>query len=143
MKKWGLYGVLAIATLYSPLFISIFKQDPSFTAFALWWSALWASPLTPGWLFILLLATFYKWLVSVVIFGFIKWSKENIIKIQIQNQLGLYYTSHEIKMFLEMGKEIKKYSDEEKKLFQEKLRICRIKKIDDQWSEETTTPKNP
>lgn len=137
IKRWGIYGILGVMTLHSPIIISYFLHNDTFTSFAIWWSALWASPITPGWLLMLLLATFWKWFFNVVILGLVKWSKETLRKIQIQNQLGLYYSSEEIQMFLDMGKKIKGFSDKERKEFNSILREKRMKMIDEQWTKES------
>lgn len=59
-----------------------------------------------------------------------------MLKIQTQNQLGLYYDSEEIQILLDMGKKLKDFSDEEKLKFSTQLKRNRLKMIDEQWSKE-------
>ena len=95
------------------------------------WAGIWAAPIfTPAWLVLIILAAIYKWLWKVAILQTVAWGKELVKKIQIQNQLGLYYDSDEIQMLLDHGKDLKKYSDEKKKDFFAKLKQERIEMID-------------
>lgn len=137
IRKWGVYGILAIVSLYSPLIIGLIIQDEELISFGWRWTAIWALPIPPAWLAVAILAGFYKWLYVVVIKGFYYWIKEKTFQIQRQTQFGLYFTSEEMDMMLEMGKELKKFTDKEKSKFNDALRKQRLQKIDEQWTKTT------
>lgn len=134
--KWnGIYAFLSIMTLYIPLWLGYLLNDQEMIDFAWRWVAIWAAPFPPAFLVLALLVYFYRWVWSVIKQG-VQWLKESWQKIQIQNQLGLYFTSEEIKKFLDLGKEINKWNEQEMSKFKETMRVKRLKKIDDQWTKE-------
>lgn len=121
IKKWGIYGIIGHLSLYSPLAFGFIFDSPELKTIGWILVALIATPNGFGLLMTIIFAAIYKWLWKVPILGFIIWGRETLLKLQIQNQLMLYYDSEEIQMFLDHGKEIKQE---------------RIKMIDQQWSKE-------
>lgn len=136
IKKWGLYGIIGYITLYLPLGLGYIFNNRDLKTIGWIIAAIVAAPNGIGFILTIVLATIYKWIWKALIVGFISWGKETVLKLQIQNQLMLYYDSEEIQMFLDHGKDIKKYSDEQRKKFFDNLRKERIKMIDQQWSRE-------
>ena len=136
-KKYGIDAVLALIVFNFPMFAVAFIKDPVLVAFATWWIALWwgLGPLTPGWLFTILLAVFIRWLRMLIWEGFL-WAKEAMAKLQLQNQLAAYLTAEEINMILEMAKKVEMNSEAKRKAFREALRKERLRMIDDQWTKE-------
>lgn len=134
LKKWGIYGVLGYITLFIPLGLGYLLGNDNLRTTGLVIAAIVAAPNGVGLLLTVIFAALYKWLWKVAILGFVAWATETILKIQIQNQMMLYYDSEEIQMLLDMGIKIKNFSDKERKLFIEKLKRDRIKMIEDQWS---------
>ena len=135
IKKWGFFGLLAVVTLYIPLWLGYVLQDQEMIAFGWRWVAIWAMPFPPAWLAVILLASFYKWL-YIRILVLIRWTREAIVKLQLQNQLAAYLTSEEIYMILEMAKKVHQKSETKRSRFRERLRKERLKMIDDQWTKE-------
>jgi hypothetical protein len=136
LKKWGLYGILAYITLYVPLGLGFILTNDNLKTIGWVIAAIVAAPNGLGLLFTIIIAALYKWLWKVPILGFIAWAKETLLKLQIQNQIGLYYDSDEIQMLLDVGKRLKDFSDEEKLLFSNHLKKERLKLIDDEWTKE-------
>ena len=136
IKQWGLYGIIAYITLYVPLGLGYIFNDSDLKTTGWIIAAIVAAPNGIGFLLTIIFAALYKWLWKVPIIGFISCGKETILKIQIQNQLMLYYDSEEIQMFLTHGKEIKRFSDDKKKKFYDNFKKERIDLIDQQWSKE-------
>ncbi len=136
-KKYGVDAVLSLVIFNFPMYAIAFIPDPGFQAFGIWWMALWwgLGPLTPGWLFTILLAVFIRWL-RMGAWQLILLAKESMVKLQLQNQLAAYLTSEEINMILEMAKKVYSQSEQKRKVFTEQLRKERLKMIDDQWSKE-------
>jgi hypothetical protein len=136
LKKWGLFGVLGYITLFIPLGLGYLLSNVNLRTTGLVIAAIVAAPNGLGLLFTIIIAALYKWLWKIPILGFIAWAKETMLKIQTQNQLGLYYDSEEIQILLDMGKKLKDFSDDEKLKFSKRLKTDRLKMIDEQWSKE-------
>lgn len=136
IKKWGIFGVIGYISIWIPLGLGYLlgHQDLKTTGWVI--VAVATTPNGIGTIATILLAAIYKWLWNIPILGFIAWGKETVIKVQTQTQLMLYYDSDEIKMLLDHGKDLKKYTDDKKKRFFDNLKKERIKKIDEQWSKE-------
>lgn len=134
-KKYGFDAVLALILFNFPMYAMIFIRGEEFRAFALWWTALWwgLGPLTPGWLFTIILAVFLRW-ARLSIWKGILWLKEAMLKLQLQNQLSAYLTAEEITMILEMARRVSHDSNIELSKAKEIIRINRLQMIDDQWS---------
>jgi len=62
IKKWGVSGIFAVMTLYTPLWLGYLTSDPEMIRFAWQWVIIWAAPFPPAFLVLFLLAAFYKWL---------------------------------------------------------------------------------
>lgn len=137
IKKYGIDGILSILIFHFPIYGMIFINTPEFIAFGAWWTTLWwgLGPLTPGWLIVILLAVFIRWL-RLGIWAGIIWGKEAMQKLQLQNQLAAYLSAEEIQMILSMAKKVEGESESRRKAFKEKLRKERITMIDERWSEE-------
>ena len=142
-KKYGFDGVLALLVFNFPMYAVLFIKGPEFQAFALWWTGIWwgLGPLTPGWAATIVLAIFLRW-VRLTIWKGILWLREALDKLQLQNQLASYLTSEEIKMILTMAKKIDVESDKKIAVFREKLRLKRLKMIDEQWTKEVKVEEN-
>lgn len=136
LKKWGLFGVIGYITLFVPLGLGYLLSNVNLRTTGLVIAAIVAAPNGVGILLTVILAAFYKWVWKIPVLGFIFWSKETMLKIQTQNQLGLYYDSEEIQILLDMGKNLKDFTDEEKLKFSTQLKRNRLKMIDEQWSKE-------
>ena len=67
IKHWGIFGVFAIITLYTPLWLGYIIQSTKLISFGWKWAAIWALPIPPAWLAIILLATIYKWIYLSII----------------------------------------------------------------------------
>jgi len=134
IRRWGIFGILAIVTLYIPLWLGFILNDKEMISFGWKWAAIWALPFPPMWIAIGVIAYFYKWIWKYIILtGYFRVIEITRV-VQRQNEMGLYYTSEEIDMFIELGVEIKKFSDAEKAEFKERIRRERLEKIDEQWS---------
>ena len=137
-RKYGIDAVIALAIFNFPIYARAFITGPDFINFSNWWTAIWwgLGPLTPGWLFTVLLAVFIRWLRTGA-WQLILLIREAAVKLQLQNQLSLYLTSEEINMILEMAKKVTAESDNQRKKFNADLRKKRLKMIDDQWTKQT------
>ena len=60
LKKWGIFGLLAVVTLYIPVWLGLIIQSDKLISFGWKWAAIWALPIPPAWLAIGLIAGFYK-----------------------------------------------------------------------------------
>ena len=142
VKQYGLDAVLSILIFHFPIYGMIFIRDPEFIIFGTWWTALWwgLGPVTPGWLMVIFLAIFIRWLRMGAWKG-VLWAKEAFAKLQLQNQLAAYLTAEEIQMILAMAKKVEGESEGKRKVFKEKLRKERLQMIDDKWSEEVKAEK--
>ena len=60
IRKWGIFGILAIITLYIPLWLGFVLQSSKLISFGWKWTAIWAMPIPPAWLMIGVIAGFYK-----------------------------------------------------------------------------------
>lgn len=136
IKKWGLYGILGYTTLYVPLGLGLLFNNKELRNAGWIIAAVIATPNGLGFIFTIIFASFYKWFWKIPVLGFIFWTIETSKKIQIQNQIGLYYDSEEIQILLDMGKNLKDFTDEEKRKFLLKLKKTRLKMIDEKWSKE-------
>lgn len=134
-KRWGVFGVFAIITLYTPTWLGFITGDEELKLFGLRWVIIWAAPFPPALLVIFLLAAFYKW-VWVKIVALYHYTIEIINKIQLQNQFISYLTSEEINMILEVAKKVDNEAQEKIKVFKAKLRKERLKMLDDKWTQE-------
>jgi hypothetical protein len=143
LKKYGIDGVLALIIFNFPMYAVLFIKGEEFKTFALWWTGIWwgLGPLTPGWLATIVLAIFLRW-ARLTIWKGILWAKEAMDKLQLQNQLASYLTAEEIKMILVMAKKIDVESDKKITVFREKLRLKRLKMIDEQWTKEVQVEEN-
>ena len=142
VKQYGLDALLSILIFHFPIYGMIFIRDPEFLTFGVWWTALWwgLGPITPGWLMVIFLAIFIRWLRMGVWKG-VLWAKEAARKLQLQNQLSAYLSAEEIQMILAMAKKVEGESEGKRKAFREKLRKERLQMIDDKWSEEVKAEK--
>jgi hypothetical protein len=136
IKKWGLYGIIGYLTLFLPLGLGLLFKNNELRNAGWIIVAVIATPNGLGIILTIILASLYKWFWKVPLLGFIWWGKETSKKIQIQNQLGLYYDSDEIQLLLDMGKKLKDFSDIEKNKFSTELKKNRLKMIDEKWSKE-------
>lgn len=142
LKKWGLFGVVGYVTLFIPLGLGYLLGNDNLRTTGLVIAAIVAAPNGVGLLLTVIFAALYKWLWTIPILGFVAWSKETILKIQIQNQIMIYYDSDEIQMILDHGKEIKKFADLEKAKFSTNLKKKRLDMIDQQWSKQVKEKEN-
>ena len=136
LKKWGLFGVAGYVTLFIPLGIGYLLSNDNLITTGLVVAAIVATPNGVGLLMTVIFAALYKWMWTVLILGFIAWAKETITKVQTQSQMMLYYDSEEIQMILDHGKEIKKYTDKQRSIFNSDLKRIRLEMIDKQWTKE-------
>ena len=137
LKNWGIFGIVAMITLYTPLWYAFIINDKEMISFGWKWVAIWALPFPPAWIVIGIIAGFYKWLwMFVILKGYYKIIETTKV-VQRQNKMGKYFTSEEIDMFIALGVEIKEFSDKEKLSFTKRIRRERIEKIDEQWSLES------
>jgi hypothetical protein len=136
IKKWGVFGVLGHLSLYLPLGLGLLLNNIELRNAGWIITAVIATPNGLGIILTIILASLYKWFWKVPVLSFIFWTKETTKKIQIQNQLGLYYDSDEIQIVLDMGKKLKDFSDLEKNKFLNELKKNRLKMIDEKWSKE-------
>ena len=134
-KRWGVFGVVAIVTLYTPTWLGFITGNKELQEFGLRWVIIWAAPFPPALLVIFLLAALYKWL-WVQLVKVYHWFVEIINKLQLQNQFITYLTSEEIHMILAVAKKVDAESQEKIKKFKERLRKERLKMLDDKWTQE-------
>ena len=134
-KRWGVFGVLAIITLYIPTWLGFITGNKELQEFGLRWVIIWAAPFPPALLVIFLLAALYKW-VWVQLVKVYHWFVEIINKLQLQNQFITYLTSEEIHMILSVAKKVDAESQEKIKRFKERLRKERLNMLDDKWTQE-------
>lgn len=140
IKKWGLYGVFAIITLYIPTWLGFVTGNKDLQEFGLRWVIIWAAPFPPAWLVIFLIAGFYKWVFKRFV-DFIKWIDETVKKIHIQNQLMAYLTSDEIQIILDMAIKVHEQSSKKLQEYRDVLRKERLTLIDDQFTIEANKEK--
>lgn len=133
IKKWGLYGVLAIITLYIPTWLGYVTGNKELQEFGLRWLIIWAAPFPPAWLVIFLIAGFYKWLVKRFV-AMVRWVDEQTKKIHNQNQLMAYLTSEEIQIILNMAIKVHEQSNKKLQTYRDVLRKERLTLIDDQFT---------
>jgi len=134
-KRWGVFGVVAIVTLYTPTWLGFITGNKALQEFGLRWVIIWAAPFPPALLVIFLLAALYKWL-WVQLVKVYHWFVEIINKLQLQNQFITYLTSEEIHMILAVAKKVDAESQEKIKKFKERLRKERLNMLDDKWTQE-------
>jgi hypothetical protein len=140
IKKWGLYGVFAIITLYIPTWLGFVTGNKDLQEFGIRWVIIWAAPFPPAWLVIFLIAGFYKWVFKRFV-DFIKWIDETVKKIHIQNQLMAYLTSDEIQIILDMAIKVHEQSSKKLQEYRDVLRKERLTLIDDQFTIEANKEK--
>ena len=140
IKKWGLYGVFAIITLYIPTWLGFVTGNKELQEFGIRWVIIWAAPFPPAWLVIFLIAGFYKWVFKRFV-DFIKWIDETVKKIHIQNQLMAYLTSDEIQIILDMAIKVHEQSSKKLQEYRDVLRKERLTLIDDQFTIEANKEK--
>lgn len=134
-KRWGVFGAIAIITLYIPTWLGFITGNKELQEFGLRWVIIWAAPFPPALLVIFLLAALYKWL-WVQLVKVYHWFVEIMNKLQLQNQFITYLTSEEIHMILAVAKKVDAESQEKIKKFKERLRKERLKMLDDKWTQE-------
>lgn len=135
IKKYGIDAVLALLAFNFPIYGMAFISNPDFVQFGTWWTALWwgLGPLTPGWLFTIVLAVFIRWLRLGAYELFLK-MKEALNRLRWANSMLDKGTSEELEYMHSALESVNRWAEKELRGFKEELRKERLKKLDDQWT---------
>lgn len=128
--KYGIDAVIAIIFWWSPSWLAIFI--PALRPTALWWIGLLAMPFPPMWAIVPLTAVFIHWL-RKKIWQLILYIRDQLDKVQMQNQMAAYFTRDEMRLILDKGKHMYKIKSEDKARFNKEQDDKRHELITKNW----------
>ena len=129
-SKYGIDAVIAIVFWWSPSWLAIFI--PVLRPIALWWVGFLAMPFPPMWAIVPITAVFFHWL-RKQLWKLILHIKDQLDKIQMQNQMTVYYTRNEMRLILDKGKEMYKIKTNDRDEFNKKQDAKRQELITKNW----------
>ena len=129
-KVYKIDAVAAIVVWYAPSWLAFFI--PALEPTALWWLGLLTSPLIPVVVVVPVTAVFFHWL-RKKIWQLVLYVKDQLDKVQMQNQMSVYYTRNEMRLILDKGKEMYKIKTQDKDKYNKKQDDKRHKLITENW----------
>lgn len=129
-RKYGIDAVIALVIWYAPSWLVFFM--PSLKPFALTWLALLTSPIIPVVIVVPITAVFIHWL-RKKIWESVLYAKDQLDKVQMQNQMAAYFTRDEMRLILDKGKVMYTIKQIDKKAFTQKQNDKRHNLIVTHW----------
>ncbi len=129
-SKYGIDAAIAIIFWYAPSWLALFI--PTLKDFSLIWLGLLTSPIIPVVVVVPITAVFIHWLRHKIWLG-ILYGKDQLDKVQMQNQMTAYFTRDEMRLILDKGKAMYKIKSTDKAQFNKEQDDKRHELITKNW----------